>query len=153
MGAARLAVRVMADISGKLPDPYAREMPGWDIPSQDYNVTNVDYTDFHTCEVACGADAKCQAWTYVIRGPKYASCCLKKGIPAAKQKSSCTSGVKNPDGGDKGGFTFFVDYVPPSGNGISTVTVGVDGGQTDTLKLLDSDKSIDMRLYVDNTFT
>merc|ERR1712093_965536 len=35
--------------------------------------------------------------------------------------------------------------------GASSAVVG-GGGKSDTLKLLDSDKTIDMRLYVDNTF-
>merc|ERR1712151_1216164 len=71
-----------------------------------------------------------------------------------------TSGEKNPPSptppspSPSGlvGVEFFVEYVPPSDSGVSKVTVG-SGKVTDTLKLSPSDKTIDMRLYVDNTFT
>ena len=46
------------------------------------------------------------------------------------------------------GTEFFIDYKPSE----STVQVG-SGGVTDTLSLLPSDKTIDLTLYVDNTFT
>merc|ERR1712037_367270 len=46
------------------------------------------------------------------------------------------------------------DYVPPSdGEAVTKVTVGTVGGKMDTLKLLASDETVDMRLFVDNTFT
>jgi hypothetical protein len=139
----------MEDASGPLPAPYAREMPGSDLTGGDYNVTNVDYKDFKVCEQACDDDAKCKSWTYVVRGPKYASCCLKAGIPAVKSKDTCTSGVKDPSASGGGGTKFYVDYEPNA----DTVTVGVDGGVSDKLKLSPSDTTIDMRLFVDNTFT
>merc|ERR1712217_535351 len=104
------------------------------------------------CEAECEQDAKCQAWTYVVRGPKYASCCLKASVPNPHKKDSCTSGVKNPPSSGPVGVGFFVEYVPPSDNGVSKVTVG-SGKVTDTLKLSPNDKTIDIRLYVDNTFT
>merc|ERR1711920_830895 len=160
--AGRLSVQVMAGTSSPAPSPspLAKEMPGVDLTGGDYNVTNVDYKDFKICEAACEDDAKCQAWTYVIRGPKYASCCLKKSVPNPHKKDSCTSGVKNPPSPTPPspsplgpvGVEFFVEYVPPSDNGVSKVTVG-SGKVTDTLKLSPNDKTIDMRLYVDNTFT
>jgi sucrose-6-phosphate hydrolase SacC (GH32 family) len=146
--ATRLAASVMTGDGSPLPAPYAREMPGSDLTGGDYNVTNVDYKDFKICEQACDDDAKCKSWTYVIRGPKYASCCLKGGVPAVRSKDSCTSGVKDPTQSG-GGTKFYVDYVPDA----DTVTVGVDGGVSDKLKLSPSDKTIDMRLFVDNTFT
>jgi len=150
--ATRLAVTVMTSPSSTLPEPYAREMPNWDMSGGDYNVSNVNYTDFKTCEAACDADARCGAWTYVVRGPLYASCCLKTQWGSASQKASCTSGVKKP-GQLASGSVFYVDYVPPQdGSSVSTVTVG-GPSKTDKLKLLASDKSIDIRLYVDNTFT
>jgi len=147
--ATRLAVTVMADIDHPLPAPYAREMPGSDLTGGDYSVTDVEYTNFKTCEEACDDDSKCKSWTYVVRGPKYASCCLKAGIPATKKKSTCTSGVKDPTTSGGGGTQFYVDYVPNA----DAVNVGVEGGVSDNLKLSTSDKTIDMRLFVDNTFT
>jgi len=147
--ATRLAATVMADVDQPLPAPYAREMPGSDLTGGDYSVTDVDSKDFKTCEQACDDDAKCKSWTYVIRGPKYASCCLKGGIPAVKVRGTCTSGVKDPTTSGGGGTQFYVDYVPDA----DTVTVGVVGGASDKLKLSKSDRTIDMRLFVDNTFT
>merc|ERR1712232_92016 len=129
-------------------------MPGWDITGGDYNTTNVNYTDFKICEQACDDDIHCKAWTYVVRGPLYASCCLKSKINKAKKKDSCTSGVKNPPSDDFSGPQFFVDFQPPANSeSVTTVTVGEVNGATDKLKLLASDKTIDMRLFVDNTFT
>lgn len=81
--------------------------------------------------------------------PLYASCCLKGGVPNYKRKSSCTSGVKNltkPSSGTE----FYIDYVPSTST-ISKVTVG-GGGHKDTLKLLSTDATLDLRIYVDNTF-
>merc|ERR1712241_1187088 len=157
--ATRLSVQVMVGkkAPSPAPIPYSKEMPGIDIPGGDYNVTDVDYKEFKICEEECGRDSQCQAWTYVIRGPKYASCCLKKNVRVPRKKASCTSGVKTPPSpapSPSGAFgvEFFVEYVPPTGNIVSDVTVG-SGSTTDTLKLSPNDKTIDMRLYVDNTFT
>jgi len=52
---------------------------------------------------------------------------------------------------DGHGIKFYVDYVPNAG----ALTVGVDGngGANATLKMSPSDTTIDMRLFVDNTFT
>jgi len=49
---------------------------------------------------------------------------------------------------DKDATLFTVEYI----QGANSAKVG-GGGVFDTLKLLDSDETIDMRLYVDNTFT
>lgn len=50
------------------------------------------------------------------------------------------------------GSEFFIEYSPSDGDGVSKVQVG-SGGTTDTLSLLPEDKTIDLTLYVDNTFT
>ena len=53
------------------------------------------YTDPHTCQAACTADGpKCKAYTYVVRPPLHAACCLKSEVGAQDASSSCTSGVK-----------------------------------------------------------
>jgi len=54
--------------------------------------------------------------------------------------------MEDPDGK---GYKFYVDYVPDAG----ALTVGVEGGANATLKMSASDTTIDMRLFVDNTFT
>merc|ERR1712025_780667 len=106
-------------------------MPKLDLPGSDYSVTNVNYTDFRVCENACNADSKCNCYTYVIRGPLYASCCLKTGYPSARSMGSCTSGVKNPN--------------DPKWPKIS--------GTVDTLRMSPNDKSITIRVYNDITFS
>lgn len=45
---------------------------------------------------------------------------------------------------------FYVDYVPSTDH-ISSVKVG-GGASTDTVKLLSTDSTIDMKIYFDNTF-
>jgi hypothetical protein len=147
--ATRLSVNVMEGASKPLDPPYAREMVGYDLTGGDYSVTNVNYTDFKTCEAACDADAKCQAWTYVVRPPLHASCCLKGGIPSYGKNSICTSGVKSLTP-SASGTSFYVDYVPSTDH-ISKVTVG-GGGHKDTLNMLSTDTTIDMTIYVDQTF-
>jgi len=54
--------------------------------------------------------------------------------------------------GAQNGSEFFIDYKPNNNTEILKVQVG-SGGTTDTLSLLPSDKTIDLKLYVDNTFT
>eukprot|EP01116_Phalansterium_solitarium_P025276 TRINITY_DN9582_c0_g1_i2.p2 TRINITY_DN9582_c0_g1~~TRINITY_DN9582_c0_g1_i2.p2 ORF type:complete len:632 (+),score=194.35 TRINITY_DN9582_c0_g1_i2:80-1975(+) len=100
-------------------------MPGMDLPGDDYKVTNVNYTDPKRCQAACTLDHKCAAYTYVVRPPLYASCCLKSGVPTYNPNPSCTSGVKHPQ------------PTPP---------------ESAELPLLATDTSIDIRVFVDNTF-
>lgn len=47
---------------------------------------------------------------------------------------------------------FFVDYKPSGSNEIAQVQVG-SGDTTDMLRLLPQDKTLELTLYVDNTFT
>ena len=77
------------------------------------------------CETMCLNDQKCNSWTYVIRGPAYADCCLKGGVQNSDPSESCTSGEIT------------------GGGGLSL---------KDNLVLLDSDKEIEIRVFVDNTF-
>ena len=50
------------------------------------------------------------------------------------------------------GVEFFIDYKPPETNGLAKVTVG-SGSTTDTLSLLPSDSTLELTLFIDNTFT
>jgi sucrose-6-phosphate hydrolase SacC (GH32 family) len=50
------------------------------------------------------------------------------------------------------GSEFFIEYTPPQNNGPVQVQVGTPGTYS-TLNLLPSDKTIDLTLFVDNTFT
>jgi len=147
--ATRLSVTVMEGVSKPLQPPFAAEMEGYDLPGGDYSVTNVNYTDYRKCEASCGADNRCHAWTYVVRGPWHASCCLKGRVPNYRKISTCTSGVKNRTS-PSSGTEFFIDYVP-SAEHVSKVTVG-GGDHRDTLKLLSTDATLAVRIYVDNTF-
>eukprot|EP00294_Goniomonas_avonlea_P016037 CAMPEP_0114543504 /NCGR_PEP_ID=MMETSP0114-20121206/2390_1 /TAXON_ID=31324 /ORGANISM="Goniomonas sp, Strain m" /LENGTH=606 /DNA_ID=CAMNT_0001727845 /DNA_START=18 /DNA_END=1838 /DNA_ORIENTATION=+ len=108
-------------------EPLQQWMNNTDCPGNDYNVTDVDYHDAVTCQDACNEDAKCEAWTYVVRPPKYASCCLKAPVPSCLPRSGLTSGVKHPG--------------PAPGSKI-----------TDTLSLLPTETELDVRVFVDNTF-
>lgn len=67
-----------------------------------------------------------------------------------RPKQNATLGVRVmvEKGMRESGTLFTIDYI----QGANSAKVG--GGKVfDTLKLLDSDESLDMRLYVDNTFT
>ena len=48
-------------------------------------------------------------------------------------------------------WAFFVDYRPPESDGIAEVQVG-SGSTTAVLRLLPDDTTIDLTIYVDNTF-
>jgi len=48
----------------------------------------------------CRNDERCKAYTYVIRGPRYASCCLKDGQPESYDAPGMTSGIKWDSGSD-----------------------------------------------------
>jgi len=50
------------------------------------------------------------------------------------------------------GSEFFIDFAPADNNGAAKVQVG-SGGITDMLSLLPTDKTINLSLYVDQTFT
>ena len=98
-------------------------------PLADFSVVNVNYTDPHICEKACIANADCVAWTYVTRPPLVASCCLKHaGFGYVPGRDTCTSGVRKPQPAPAGG-----DY-------------------SATLALLPSDTTLELRVFVDNTF-
>jgi len=117
--------------------PYARVMPQKDLPGGDYNITIVSYLDFSLCQTSCDEDKKCQAWTYTIRGdPPLSSdrsCCLKGEVPSpepAKINNPLTvSGVKYP-------------HAPHTRKGTSGV-----------FKMSPQDKTLSIRVYVDNTFS
>jgi hypothetical protein len=80
--------------TGGAPPAGGWYMPGVDLPGDDYNVTNVEYTDPHLCQAECAAHARCKSYTYVTRPPLAGSCCLKGGAPPQKGSPTCTSGVK-----------------------------------------------------------
>jgi len=99
-------------------------LPGVDLMGDDYNVTNVDYTDPHICQAQCNSEARCAAFTYVIRPPEKGSCCLKSKVPTARiNRSACTSGVKDS---------------PPAPPSVA-------------LPLFEGDASIDIQIFIDNT--
>jgi len=101
-------------------------MVGVDLPGADYNITNVNYTDPHICQSACTADKNCAAYTYVVRPPLYASCCLKNSVPNPNPNPTCTSGAKP-------------GHPIPGNNPVP-------------IPLLSGDSAIDVRIFIDNTF-
>lgn len=141
-----------------------RYMAKTDMPGGDYNVTHYPKgTDPTVCQKACDDQAKCNAWTYVIRGDPAGSgdCCLKTSVPCPTTGGagpSCTSGAKKeatrPDCGGTGGTSIqcTVDYTPPAA-GASYVDVPVACGSVkDTLRLLTSEKEVEIRVFADWTF-
>lgn len=101
-----------------------------DLPGGDFNVTNVSYKDPKICQAVCMANEQCDAWTYVVRPPLYASCCQKgaSGWSYNPHNDACTSGVRTPG---------------PAPGG---------AGKTAELALKESDTEITIRVFVDNTF-
>ncbi len=67
-----------------------------DRPGSDYTRFNLPVDNPQMCQVACGGDPRCQAFTYVrvgVQGPR-ARCWLKTAVPGATSNSCCISGVK-----------------------------------------------------------
>jgi len=105
-------------------------MPHTDLGGDDYNVTNVQYTDPHICQKACQDDNRCKAWTYVVRPPTQGACCLKNKVPRPENKQTCTSGV-----------------IPGRGSPASLTN---RQPHTDTLYLLPTDTHLSIRLFLDS---
>jgi len=80
-----------------IPEPVSTYMVGIDLTGGDMSVTHHPATfGAKGCEAMCIDNAKCKAWTWVIRGSPRGSgdCCLKKVIPCPHPKASCTSGAR-----------------------------------------------------------
>ena len=143
-----------------------RYMEKTDLPGDDYNVTHYPAnTSPSVCADACEADAKCHAWTYVIRGLPAGSgdCCLKSSVPcpvtSGDASGSCTSGAKTnttlKNCGTSDSTSCEVHYVPPpsSDDESSYYNVTVTCGDfDDTLRLLPEETSLELRVYADATF-
>jgi sucrose-6-phosphate hydrolase SacC (GH32 family) len=158
--AASLSV-VLGD--GVTPKPVVVDtfMTSVDLAGNDYNITHYPpKTDPKVCEAACNADAKCQAWTYVVRGAPAGSgdCCLKSSVPCPGHNSICVSGSKKNQtlsncGGSPSTIACTVDYTPPSNASAPYYEVPVSCGDAkDTLRLLPSEKTLEIRVYSDWTF-
>ncbi len=68
-----------------------------DLPGGDYRNIYLSTADSSICAAVCGADNRCQAYTYVKpaeQGNK-AKCWLKDKLPAPVASDCCTSGVLN----------------------------------------------------------
>ncbi len=67
-----------------------------DRPTGDYQQLTPERDDAALCQLACSADARCKAWTYVkpntVQGPE-PNCYLKDIVPPAAPNNCCTSGV------------------------------------------------------------
>eukprot|EP01079_Euglenida_sp_SAG-EU17-18_P005775 gene5775-1028_t len=123
---------------GPAPGPY---MVDTDIGGGDYNVTNVQYTDPHLCQAACYDDPHCKAWTYVVRPPTKGACCLKDHVGKPTVNPTCTSGVANQAPSERG---------PGAGLGpMETGGTMVQGAPSDTLMMLPSDQTIEVRVLLD----
>ena len=68
-------------------------MIDWNLDGWDYfSVPNI--TQWSNCQMACNADKKCAAWTFVASRKLDDNCFLKSGIPFLFPKVGSTSGVK-----------------------------------------------------------
>ena len=147
------------------PPPVAgRFMKSTDLPGSDYNVTHYGAnTDPKICESACIADSKCKAWTYVIRGLPLGSgdCCLKHSVPcpvtSGGASAKCTSGAKTetelPQCSNSAGMACTLEWAPSSNKSSPFVDVPVScGAFSDTLRILSSETSVEIRIYSDVTF-
>jgi len=135
-----------------------------DMPGGDYNITHHPAnTDPKVCQALCEADAKCKSWTYVVRGSPAGSgdCCLKSVVPCPQaNKAGMTSGAKTeqtlPGCGDRDStIQCTVEYTPPLADlgGNTYYEVPVQCGSTkDTLRLLPSEKEVELRIFTDWTF-
>ena len=135
-----------------------------DLPGDDYNVTHMpSHTNPRVCENLCGADDKCVAWTYVVRGtpPGSGDCCLKDAVPCpsttGKNAIHCTSGVKVAQSlpGCKPESSAITCQVEWSGANASAPFVDVPvscGDVKDTLRVLTSETSVELRIFADVTF-
>ena len=121
--------------------PYKRLMPNTDLTGGDFSVGCANdsckqaagATPYAACQKACDDNDKCASWTLVVN----VKCCLKSGYPKIRSDTGMFSGVKDPSKAPVGPPT------PPA----------PAGGKTDTLKLSPSDKTLTLRVYVDNTFS
>lgn len=150
--------------SHRMPTMVSTFMKSTDLPGSDYNITHFGVgTDPKVCEAACRADSKCRAWTYVIRGLPEGSgdCCLKSSVPCPVQStgvsSSCISGAKTetelPQCGSLAGMACKVNWVPISNKSAMFVDVPVSCGEfNDTLRVLSSETSLEIRVFSDVTF-
>lgn len=158
--AVQLSVNVMV---GSAPG-LAKWEADWNLGGADYEVNSTESLTVDCvadgkcpCQARCEADGKerCKSWTLVPPGaPSRAGaprCCLKSSVPASSPYPGIFSGVNDPDAAAVGGTLFTVDYVHDPTK-VSAVKVH-GGGHTDTLQLLPSDTTIDVRLYVDNRMT
>lgn len=77
------------------PPAYAVGVDGFDLPGSDYYGFNADSA--FVCRNTCGADSRCQAWTWVkpgIQGPT-GRCYLKGRLPDLVKNAGCVSGPRN----------------------------------------------------------
>lgn len=151
---------VIGDGSAPAAVHVTREMTGTDMPGNDYNITHHPKdTDPKVCQAACDADDQCDSWTYVIRGEPAGSgdCCLKKGSPCPRSQGTCTSGSKvekdlEACGSSTSTVVCEVDYAPPTYSSKYYEVPVSCGGKKDTLRLMPSEKTLEVRVFSDWTF-
>jgi len=125
-------------------------------------------TDPSVCQAICDKDDKCRAWTYVIRGQPAGSgdCVLKSVVPCPGDSALSTSGSKQAlvpkQCGDPTSVSCTVDYKPPVKDdtyynvtarvGAGCLVPGAGACISDVLRLLPSEKTVEIRIFADQTF-
>ena len=144
----------------------SRLMPNTDLGGADYSISHhpAGWTSAD-CEALCDGQAKCKAWVWAVRGHPAGSgdCCLKEALPCPVHKpplptETVTSGAK------VAGLQHccqctrqHCDCPHDSGEGAEEVWAlrrrrppPAITLATDTLQLLPSDSTLDMRIFTDN---
>jgi hypothetical protein len=121
------------------------------------------------CKARCDADPECQAWTYSPGLPRGLPPCTNNRVDVARycplyqpqvcQSEGCTvAGYKNVtqlEGcvADTSYLQCSVTYTPPTNESAPYYEVPVKcGGATDTLRILRSEKSLELRIFSDWSF-
>jgi len=132
-------------------------MEGTDLAGDDYDITHYPPgTDAKVCQDVCNADSKCASWTYVIRGSPAGSgdCCLKASVPCPGHMPTATSGAKTVQScWDAKTLVCTLDYTPPTNVSAPYYDIPVRCGEhTDSLRLLQEEREIEIRAFSDWTF-
>ena len=92
--AASLVVRWKGPMLGLGPKSLFNIEQGYDLPGSDYKSFSTK-ASFSVCDVACGSDPKCLAYTWVKPSVSPdATCYLKSFAPNRTQNPNCISGVR-----------------------------------------------------------
>ena len=178
--AANLTLKVGGPLPAPEQVHLSRLMDNTDLGGATYRVSHFNGTNTSAmaerCQKACDADKQCMAWTYGnragVNGPCQdlqrvddpcikpgGCCCLKAAAPCPVHNSLCTSGVRSPSVAacrpvpEPNGILCTVHFVPQLRSSSAYTEAQVRCGVSiDTLRILASETTLDIRIFSDNTF-